>query len=79
MSTEIRWATPADAAALALMLREIARHYREAPLGEAATLAAARMTGCRAKARPIRISRWPRAMGRSPAWPPSPSPIPAST
>jgi GNAT superfamily N-acetyltransferase len=42
MSTEVRWARPADAEDLALMLREMAEHYRQSPLTESAALAAAR-------------------------------------
>ena len=36
----VRWAKPADAAELALMLREMAQHYRQPSLTEEATLAA---------------------------------------
>ena len=42
MNVDVRWAKPADAAELALMLREMAQHYRQPPLTEEATLAAAR-------------------------------------
>jgi GNAT superfamily N-acetyltransferase len=40
MSIEVRWAKLADAADLALILREIAAHYRQSPLTEDAVLAA---------------------------------------
>ena len=42
MTVEVRWAKLADAADLALVMREMATHYRQAPLGEDATIAAAR-------------------------------------
>ena len=42
MSTEIRWAGLADAEDLALILCEMAMHYRQAPLAEEAAIAAAR-------------------------------------
>ena len=42
MSTEIRWAGLADADDLALILCEMAMHYRQAPLAEEAAIAAAR-------------------------------------
>lgn len=42
MSLEIRWAKPADAEDLAAMLREMAVHYRQSPLTQAETAAAAR-------------------------------------
>jgi hypothetical protein len=41
MSLEIRWAKPADAADLALILREMAAHYRQSPLTEHTAFAAA--------------------------------------
>ena len=41
MSVEFRWATPPDAEDLALILGKMAAHYRQPPLSEAATLAAA--------------------------------------
>lgn len=77
MSLDVRWAKPADAAALALMLREIALHYREAPQGEAATLAAARdWLSSESPAYPHFALAWHE--GTVPAWRRSPSPIPAS-
>ena len=42
MSAAFRWATPSDAGDLASILREMAVHYHQKPLAEAATLAAAR-------------------------------------
>jgi GNAT superfamily N-acetyltransferase len=42
MTVEIRWAKPADAGDLALVLSEMAVHYRQPPLGEETTIAAAR-------------------------------------
>jgi GNAT superfamily N-acetyltransferase len=42
MTVEVRWARLADAADLALLLREIAAHYGQTPLTEAATMAATR-------------------------------------
>ena len=42
MSTEIRWAGLADADDLALILCEMAMHYRQAPLAEEVAIAAAR-------------------------------------
>jgi hypothetical protein len=41
MPAAFRWATPSDAHDLALILREMAVHYHQPPLAEAATLAAA--------------------------------------
>ena len=38
--TETRWATPSDTEALALILREMALHYRQAPLPQAMAIAA---------------------------------------
>jgi GNAT superfamily N-acetyltransferase len=40
MTVEVRWAKPADAADLALVLRDMAVHYRQAPLTEEASVAA---------------------------------------
>jgi GNAT superfamily N-acetyltransferase len=42
MSAAFRWATLLDAENLALILREMAAHYRQTPLSGEATLAAAR-------------------------------------
>ena len=42
MTVEVRWARPADDADLALVLREMAVHYRQAPLDEDTAVAAAR-------------------------------------
>jgi GNAT superfamily N-acetyltransferase len=41
MSLAIRWARPADAEDLALVLREMAEHYRQSSLTQEATVAAA--------------------------------------
>jgi len=38
--TETRWAIPADAEDLVLILREMALHYRQAPLPKAMAAAA---------------------------------------
>ena len=42
MTVDVRWATTADAAALALMLCEMAVHYRQPPLDHDRALSAAR-------------------------------------
>jgi GNAT superfamily N-acetyltransferase len=41
MTAAVRWAKPADADHLALILREMAVHYRQSPLTEQASVAAA--------------------------------------
>jgi GNAT superfamily N-acetyltransferase len=42
MAVDVRWATTGDAAALAVMLCEMAAHYRQPPLDAGRALAAAR-------------------------------------
>ena len=79
MSAAVRWATPPDAEDLALILREMAVHYRQPPLSGGDSGLRRRSAGSRTKARPTRISRSPIVKGPSPALPRSRSPIRAST